>query len=425
MTTSTDQFGGFPPPPPLPPDSGATPPGSGPTPPSGGPRPSRVLRRSRTDRVGAGVAGGLGEYFTVDPVLFRVLFATAAFFGGAGVLAYLVAWVAIPEQGTVNAPVDRFVGELRRRKVPVWVVALAAGLAFWGLAFSWWAPGHFFPVIVVVIVLVAVFGRRARRGYAATPWPDGSSPAGDTVNLSKQEPSDGADPSQPAWVGETRSWVREARIASRQRRRRALPVRLATIGVLVVALAILAAIDAGVGIAIPVYFWVTFGIVLGGLVGGLALRRTPWSVAALLAPTVAGLIAFGGTRAQLHDGIGQKDWAPTSADALKSTYRLAFGQGILDLTHVGAIVSARTVDITLAAGEVRILVPPTLNATVEANVHFGNVSGVGSDPSATNGSDSRGVNVSRTILPGPAATGPAVTINVHVADGNIAVTHTN
>src|ERR1700759_278062 len=100
-----------------------------PTPPSAPPR--RQLRRSRNDRVGAGVAGGLGEYFDVDPVLFRVLFATAAFFGGAGVLAYLLAWAAIPEQGTAHAPIDGFVHGLRRRRIPVWLVAIAVGVLIW------------------------------------------------------------------------------------------------------------------------------------------------------------------------------------------------------------------------------------------------------------------------------------------------------
>src|SRR3954470_8985209 len=80
----------------------------------------RLLRRSRTDRVGAGVAGGLGEYFGVDPVLFRVLFATAAFFGGAGILAYLLAWAAIPEAGTDHARIDDWIGALRRHRVPIW-----------------------------------------------------------------------------------------------------------------------------------------------------------------------------------------------------------------------------------------------------------------------------------------------------------------
>src|SRR6476469_6670927 len=120
--------------------------------------PTRRLRRSRTDRIGAGVAGGLGEYFGIDPVIFRVLFATAAFFGGAGVLAYLLAWAAIPEAGTERAPIDGWVTALRTRRVPVWAIAVAAGRLLWLVAFSWWAPGPFVPLIAVVIVLVVVFG---------------------------------------------------------------------------------------------------------------------------------------------------------------------------------------------------------------------------------------------------------------------------
>src|SRR3954452_558248 len=107
----------------------------------------RLLRRNRTNRVAAGVSSGLGEYFGVDPVLFRVLFATAAFFGGAGILAYLLAWAAIPESGTAHAPIDAFIAWVRRRRVPMWIVAFVAGLFIWAVAFSWWSPGPFFPVI--------------------------------------------------------------------------------------------------------------------------------------------------------------------------------------------------------------------------------------------------------------------------------------
>src|SRR4051812_49999389 len=110
----------------------------------------RLLRRTRTDRVAAGVSSGLGDYFGVDPVLFRVLFATAAFFGGAGILAYLLAWAAIPEAGTEHAAIDGWVRELRRRRVPFWVAIVVAGLFLWVIAFSWWAPEPFFPVLVVV-----------------------------------------------------------------------------------------------------------------------------------------------------------------------------------------------------------------------------------------------------------------------------------
>src|SRR4051794_14476908 len=129
------------------------------TPPPAAPT-ERRLRRSRAGRVGAGVAGGLGEYFRLDPVLFRVLFATSAFFGGAGILAYLIAWAAIPEEGTESAPIDGWMASLRRRRVPVWLVAIAAGIFLWAVAFSWWAPGPVFPVIAVAVLLVIFFARR-------------------------------------------------------------------------------------------------------------------------------------------------------------------------------------------------------------------------------------------------------------------------
>src|SRR3954462_10150474 len=112
----------------------------------------RLLRRSRTDRVGAGVASGLGEYFGVDPVLFRVLFATSAFFGGAGILAYVLAWASIPEAGTERAPVDGWIASLRARRVPVWAVVIVGGLFLWAAAFSWWAPGPAFPVVAVIVL---------------------------------------------------------------------------------------------------------------------------------------------------------------------------------------------------------------------------------------------------------------------------------
>ena len=48
-----------------------------------------MLTRSTEDKMLAGVAGGLGEYFGVDPVLFRVGFVAATLLSGVGALAYL------------------------------------------------------------------------------------------------------------------------------------------------------------------------------------------------------------------------------------------------------------------------------------------------------------------------------------------------
>lgn len=56
------------------------------------------LTRSRDDRVIAGVCGGLGRYLGVDPVLIRVATVIFVLLAGTGLLAYLIAWIVIPEE---------------------------------------------------------------------------------------------------------------------------------------------------------------------------------------------------------------------------------------------------------------------------------------------------------------------------------------
>lgn len=56
------------------------------------------LYRSRESRVIGGVAGGIAEYFQVDVAVVRLLWVLSILFAGGGVLAYIIAWIVIPEQ---------------------------------------------------------------------------------------------------------------------------------------------------------------------------------------------------------------------------------------------------------------------------------------------------------------------------------------
>lgn len=56
------------------------------------------LYRSRTDRRFFGVCGGLGDYFSIDPILFRLAFVMAVLFFGFGIGVYLIMWLVIPEE---------------------------------------------------------------------------------------------------------------------------------------------------------------------------------------------------------------------------------------------------------------------------------------------------------------------------------------
>lgn len=51
--------------------------------------------RSRKNKIVAGVAGGIAEYFDIDPIIARLLF-LVLLFSGAMIIAYLVAWFLVP-----------------------------------------------------------------------------------------------------------------------------------------------------------------------------------------------------------------------------------------------------------------------------------------------------------------------------------------
>lgn len=72
----------------------------------------RKLYRSRHERVIAGVAGGIADYFNVDVTLIRLIWVVAIFAGGSGLIAYIVAALIIPEEpyGYVPEPNGRTAG---------------------------------------------------------------------------------------------------------------------------------------------------------------------------------------------------------------------------------------------------------------------------------------------------------------------------
>lgn len=65
---------------------------------------SKKLVRSRTDRLIAGVCGGLADYFDVDATVVRVVFVLASFGHGLGVCVYLVMWIVVPEAPSGSYP---------------------------------------------------------------------------------------------------------------------------------------------------------------------------------------------------------------------------------------------------------------------------------------------------------------------------------
>ena len=71
---------------------------------------SPQLRRSETDRVIAGVAGGIAQRFGFNSTLVRLAWVVSVFFGGFGILAYLILWIALP-RSAAHIPATRIAEE--------------------------------------------------------------------------------------------------------------------------------------------------------------------------------------------------------------------------------------------------------------------------------------------------------------------------
>ena len=139
------------------------------------------LYRSRKDRMIFGVAGGLAEYFQVDPVLVRLLWVLAVLVGGWGLPAYIIAAIIIPEepkyervvqgqqQGPSNPESTAPEEEQRSRLeavdrsgsgqklfgyilIATGVYLLAQRVFPWWFAHLWWlSPSRIWPLILIAV----------------------------------------------------------------------------------------------------------------------------------------------------------------------------------------------------------------------------------------------------------------------------------
>jgi phage shock protein PspC (stress-responsive transcriptional regulator) len=122
------------------------------------------LERSTSDRKLAGVAGGLGRYFDLNPNFFRLGFLVLTLLGGAGVLIYLVAAIVMPDEGKEKSIAEQVLDDRRDR--PWALVGLAiAGVAVVVLlshATVWPAFGAGW-IIVLFVGLAILWASRADR----------------------------------------------------------------------------------------------------------------------------------------------------------------------------------------------------------------------------------------------------------------------
>ncbi len=71
----------------------------------------KKLYRSETDIMVGGVCGGLAEYFNIDSTIVRLIFVLILLSGGSGILVYIVLWIVLPTQSSVDLPSDEVVNQ--------------------------------------------------------------------------------------------------------------------------------------------------------------------------------------------------------------------------------------------------------------------------------------------------------------------------
>ena len=282
-------------------------------PPADPPPVPRRLTRSSSDKVLAGVAGGLGRYFDIDPIIFRIGFVVLTLAGGAGVLAYLAAWVLVPEDPVPGqAPTDRS----RAATIAGAAVLALAAIVLLGHGLFFLAP----PLIAIgVIAIVGVLLWRAAGGE------HGGTPAA-KIGLAL------------------------------------LLIVVAALGFVAVAFG--AALGGGAVIAGLV-------IALGGaLVISSFLGGRRWLVLpALVIAIPLGFVAAAGL--DVNGGVGERDYQPTTVAELEDGYQLGIGQMRLDLTQVDLPPGRTPLKLDMGIGSVRLLVPDDVCVASDVRVGAG------------------------------------------------------
>jgi phage shock protein PspC (stress-responsive transcriptional regulator) len=111
----------------------------------------------------AGVAGGLGRYFELNPAVFRLGFVVLTLLGGAGILVYLAAILVIPVEGSEQSIAAQVLAERRERPWPVVGLGLAAVALVLLLSRGEFAAGAGWIVVLIGGLAILWASRRQKK----------------------------------------------------------------------------------------------------------------------------------------------------------------------------------------------------------------------------------------------------------------------
>ncbi|NQZ84821.1 MAG: PspC domain-containing protein [Nanoarchaeales archaeon] len=139
-------------------------------------KPARKLYRSQSEKMIAGVCGGLADYFDVDVIWIRLVFLLTAFTDGIGFIAYIIFWILVPlnpnqkesEKTVVEEKVSEISDRIKNSKVESSKGRLFGSLILIGVGgillfeeFFWtinWSS--LFPVVIILIGVYLLLNKK-------------------------------------------------------------------------------------------------------------------------------------------------------------------------------------------------------------------------------------------------------------------------
>ena len=335
----------------------------------------RHLRRRTTDRVIGGVAGGLGDYLNVDPILLRAGFAGLMIFGGAGLVLYVLGWLLIPAEGQwdsiFQAGIRRVAKRTGRLGLVVVIFLAVFVLTPWILNGydRFYVPPEMFWALAVALIGIVLLLPRDERATPGIAYP----PGGAVGTGAPGETAAGAwAPAAPAvasaWERSPLGWY-------------ILAGALLAIGVLAVVA------TAGNVRVLPGQFFGGALLALGiGLVIGSwwGRARLVGLLGILVLPFAAGS-AF--LTVPLEGGIGKHDYRPVNLSEVQPAYHLVGGDLTIDLGALGAGSTPVHIQASVGVGGLYVVVPRDATVEVTSTVQGGELWLFGRDHVGTGLSD--------------------------------------
>jgi phage shock protein PspC (stress-responsive transcriptional regulator) len=347
----------------------------------------------------AGVAAGIAAYLGIEPWVVRIGFIVLIPFGGFGVLAYVLAWLLIPAAGSdqsIAADVLRRPPSGLRTYLGVALILLAVAI----LASAFSEPGL---IWAIALIAFGVFlfrqdpepsGQRPAAGGGPTPGGPGTAPVRaampadattteplgqapvaerDTTTLPAPPPP----PDLPVWTPPPPPPDRAAAWGAppprAPRRRPFLGPLTFAVALIVTGLALvldnLDVLDLTVGQTLAVFLTVLGGGLLVGTWWGRAWGLIP---VGLLAVPVVALAALAGP-VPVEGGVAERLFQPQTPAEVRSSYRLAAGELILDLSKVELGPGQPPIQASVAGGRLLVVVPDEVAAEVRGRVGAGSL----------------------------------------------------